>query len=507
MSLPFISANPQFRTNIATVSDVLGMPAFNAMYGLSDAGAAAANLCDPTLGTAFIKNLVRDIRYGGTPIEINFFRDAFKTTFVNGGNDTMVETTDIYNHYTTDIDYNVVFDASQQGTTAGGQLWVRLIRAQHSGNGSLSYPTQGYSIIDKDNNITYQIVDEDKTVDYAHRFLLQPWDGDVVPSIKGGTKYFVNPAMIVDGCSCPTPTNAIQSIGYVQLVRPFRLRRDWKLCIELMRAYQNIFRFRTMFGIDGTPYDSWDTYEAQRMRDDLKIALNAVAMFATPITNPALLAGAGVVTDSRHTGFYGFLPTLEASSNVLDFDPAEGINFRTDIEPFMLSQDSLKRTNHFMVLHGKKFKVGLMSQLNDMIRFDGLGTCTFDAYSRNGNDGNELITRYGIDAFKDRALNYQLDFKELSPLSDYRFIGNDKLNSLAVFLAVEGVVDAKTNQPTSPVEFFQYGMSRTGGYQESIINDWQITGCETISGNSVESIMMAVHAPEMHAIALPESYC
>ena len=77
MSYSFISRTPQFKTKIATVKDVLNLDAFNAMYE-ADASSSSSNFClDPTLGTSFIKNVVRNIKAGGKPIDINFFMEAF----------------------------------------------------------------------------------------------------------------------------------------------------------------------------------------------------------------------------------------------------------------------------------------------------------------------------------------------------------------------------------------------------------------------------------------------
>lgn len=500
MGFAFISKTPQFRSKIATVRDVLNMEEFNAMYE-ADPVSSTSQYCDPTKGTAFIKNVVRQIRAGGKKIEVNFFKDAF------GYTPTMVDTTTIYNRYINDIDYNVIPAASVTGSSAGAAAYFQLIRGLHSASGTMSYPTVGYTLVDKENNILYRITNADTTIPNAHRFEITPFDEDVTVSLQAGKKYFVAPAMVVDGCSCPTPTNDIQNIGYVQELKPFRFRKDWEICIDLNRGYQDKFRFQTKFDIEGNPYDAWDTYEAARSREDLQLTINAISMFASPITNPLLLAGAGVITDAQHTGYYGLIPVLQSSANVIDFAASEGFNLKSDLEPFILYQDSLKRTNRFLVKHGKAFKASLIDSTNQMVREDGLGLYNYDAYTRGGNDGKDVVTKYGIDTYHHKGLNFWLDFSEWSPMSDYRLIGNDKLNNMGIFIASEGTVDATTNQPVAPIEFFQYGMSETGGYIESIRNNWKINGCETIAGSHAESVMMAVHSPEMHLLANPETFC
>ena len=495
--MAFVSRVPQFKTKIATIKDVLNLEAFNAMEE-ADSNTCSANSCNnASLGTAFIKNVVRQIKAGGKAIEINFFMDAF------GYTPRSVEAKEVYNRYVTDLDYNVVPAANALGASPGAATWFQLLRAQHSGDGAKSYPVVGYTMTDKDNNIIYQITDADTTIPGAHRFELTPWDKDVTVSLKGGVKYFVSPARPVPGYSEAAPTNDIQTLGYVQKLNPFRFRKDWRVTLDLERGYKDIFRFQVKFDMAGNPIDSWEAYEAVRSRDALQLNMNAISMFASPITNPLLLSGADVVTDSIHTGYYGLIPTLQSSAQVIDFSPAQGFNLKSDLEPFILYQDSLKRCNRFMVKHGKSFKAGLIDSTNQLIKQDGQTLFNFDMYKRMG----ESIEKYGIDSYFHKGLDFKLDFMEWSPMSDSRLIGTEKLNNMGIFIAADGTVDALTNQPVAPVEFFQYGMTETGDYIESVINEWKVNGKEAISGNHAQSICMAVHSPEMHLIANPVNNC
>ena len=498
MPTQFVSRVPQFRTKIATVKDVLNLDAFNAMEE-ANTDTCSANSCNnAALGTAFIKNVVRQIKAGGKPIEINFFMDAF------GYTPRSVEAKEVYNRYVTDLDYNIVPAANAVGASAGAETWFQLLRAQHIGDGAKSYPVIGYTVTDKDNNIIYQITDMDTTVPYAHRIAVTPWDGDVTVNIKAGVKYFVSAARPVPGYSEPAPTNDIQTIGYVQKLNPFRFRKDWRVTLDLERGYRDIFRFQVKFDMHGNPVDSWEAYEAVRSREALQLNMNAISMFASPITNPLLLSGADVVTDSIHTGYYGLIPTLQSSAQIIDFAPSVGFNLKSDLEPFILYQDSLKRCNKFMVKHGKAFKAGLIDSTNQMIRQDGQTLYNFDFYKRIGEGG---IEKYGIESYKHKGLNFTLDFMEWSPMSDSRLIGTEKLNNMGIFIATDGTVDLETNSPVAPIEFFQYGMTETGDYIESVINEWKISGKEAVSGNHAQSICMAVHSPEMHLIANPVTNC
>lgn len=501
MANPVFTRTKPFKSKIATVAGVMSMDAFNAMYELNPETGSVFNGCDEAQQHAFITNIVDQIRSGGKKIETNFFRDAFGMT------PKRVDTTDVWNAYYTDIDFNVVFAASATGSAPGAGQWVQLGRSFHSGEGAFSYPAVGFSIIDKERNVVYQVMDADTRTPNAHRFFLVPWDATVTLNIQGNKKYFVNPAMIVDGCSCPTPTNAVQNLPYMQLVRPFNVRKDSEICIELDKGYQNIFRFQTKFLADGTPVDAWDTYEAQRAREDLQISLNALAMFASPITNPALLQGAGAITNGRFTGFYGLMPTLKASAQIIDFAPSDGFDMGSDFEPYYLASDALKRTNRWLVKHGKGFKAGLMRKTNQLVKNEGLGLYNYEVYERSGQNGKDLVTKYGIDSYYNKGLNFYVDFSEWSAMSDQRFIGSNELSNTGIFISADGTYDAETNQPVAPIQFYQYGSKYTGDYQESIRNNFDITGCTTISTSHIESIMMAVRNPEMHLLANPVPYC
>ena len=498
MAYAFVSRTPQFRSKIATVKDVLTLDAFNAMEE-ADVNTCSANSCNnAALGTAFIKNVVRQIRSGGRPMEINFFMDAF------GYTPRSVESKVIYNRYVNDVDYNTIAAASVVGSAPGAPATFQILRALHSGNGAYTYPAEGYTLVDKENNIMYQITAVDNTIDFAHTVEVTPWDESVTVDIRAGVKYFVQPAMIVPGYSCPNPTNDIQNIGYVQELHPFRIRRDWEVTLDLMRGYKDIFRFQVKFDFEGNPYDSWEAYEQVRAKESLQLAMNSIAMFASPITNPTLLSGMGAVTDSIHTGFYGLIPTLQAAAQIIDFPVSEGFNLKSDLEPFMLYQDSLKRATRFLVKHGKAFKASLVDSTNLMVKQDGLGLYNFDAYRRAGEAAGD-ITKLMIDSYK--YLGFNFDFQEWSPMSDTRLIGSEKLNNMGIFIAADGTVDATTNSPVAPIEFFQYGMTETGDFIESVRNNFQINGCESVAGSVAQSVMMAVHSPEMHLIANPISYC
>lgn len=478
-------------TKFATVKDVMDLPAFNAMYAVEEAG---VNCKDPLLGLAFQKQIVHDaIRAGGKNIDLNFFFDMFGQKTIN------IETTRIFNRYLTDLDHNIYIEATAKGTAAGGAFTATILRENHSGNGKYSYPAKYYSLLDKDNGVWYSIEDVDTTTDYAHVMTLKPFDGTVTGELKPNTKYMVIPARFIGGDSTPHDTNAAVSAGYAQEVRPFRIRRDWAIKVRMLRGYADKLRFTLMWDTNGNKVDAWDAYEAQKAREDLRMALNVIAFIGTPITNADLISGAGATSvDDTHTGFNGLLPSLEfGGGKVVDFDPAVGFDLDSNLEPFILQQDTLKKTSRFLVRHGKSFKAGLNRRANRMVKYEGLGLNEWPAFQRNG----EKITKLETSAYE--YLGYIWDFSEWGALNDTRFIGTKKFDNMGIALALDGITDANTGAALPALEFYKYGAKETGDYEEYTTDQRSITRTEEINGWCADTIMMALHCPGEHLMFNP----
>jgi hypothetical protein len=365
-------------------------------------------------------------------------------------------------------------------------------------------------MFDKANQITFVISNKDTTIPFGHKLYVIPLDGQP-HTIKQNVGYLINNAVIVPGYSCPTITNTAQSLGYVQNVHPIRYRRDWSVQFDLMRSYDDLIQFPVIYDKDGVPMDSWDLYETQNARQDLRAALNMYAFMGQPITNAALLpGGAYPVTDAEHTGFYGLWPTvLNGGGIIQDFDPAVGWDLEADWQPLMLYQDSLKRSTKFIVMHGKAFKAGMIDRLNRLVTRTGTGSLLFDSYRRlaindtTENDPSSVVEKLGIEAYK--YLGFKIDFMEVGAFSDTRYLGDNYYNNAALFIPVDGIT--VNNKPKPPVEFYQYGAEYTGGYYESRIDNRIVTGCESLQGYVIQSYAMAVHGQNQFLMANPKASC
>ncbi len=497
---------PKFCQKNLSTSETLALPIIDMNLGLTTdpnnflSGTAACG--DPNLGTLIVKNLIhKQIRCGGAPIDITFMEDMFPMT-----NPTNSTTKQWFNHYVCDPDWNVYVAANVDGAGPGVPTWAQLLKANHGTNGAYSLPQIGYSFFDKDNQVQYQITDIDNTVPYAHRFELTPLDADVTVTLRANRAYLIGTARLVGGCNCTEVTNSLTSIGYSQVVHPLRVRRDWRLCVDLLTGYRDKFQFTIVYDSQGNPMDAWDIKEAQDMREGIRAALNMSAFIGTPVTNQSLISGAGATVDNNHTGFYGLIPTLKyGGGNVYDYRSDNGFDLEVDGEPILLYQDSRKRTKKFTVLHGAKFRMSMIDRTNQLVARQNVGSNMWEAYKRIGSltesPYETEIAKLGISHYSYNG--FELDFKKMDSWSDYRYIGSDYFNSLAIFMPQDGI--SEYGRPLNPVEFYTYGNGQwTGDYEEHYIDYRnQVGGCNDIGGWAAQSLGMAVHCPNQWILVNP----
>src|SRR5678809_794513 len=99
----------------------------------------------------------KNIRCGGTPIDINFMMHMFP----NMSDKSMVDTKTWYNHYICDIDMNIQVASPVTATGPGQPVTFQLLRGNHGGSGTESYPAAGFTMVDKENNILLEITKVD----------------------------------------------------------------------------------------------------------------------------------------------------------------------------------------------------------------------------------------------------------------------------------------------------------------------------------------------------------
>jgi hypothetical protein len=508
MPIPIFSNRPRFSTKQLSLEGTLNLPKFNAMTesslenssvnNVSDQLAAACG--DPNLGTTFRQSVAHQAIYvGGKPIELNFFREMFP------GDPKMMDTKRFWNHYIQRTDLNVFAAAPVTGTVAGDPITFQVLKQNHGSDGTLNIGATGYGLWDKDNMIEYYIEDVDYTVPYANKITIRPANGDVIASVKANVPYLVAMARRVGGESCTEPTPQMSTIGYSREVNFLRLRRDWKVAIDLLRSYRDKIQYPVIYDMDGNPMDSWDVYEAMAARQGLQEALNIAMFIGSPTTNAALITGVGAKIDSDHRGFYGLLPTLKFGGGVVyDFPVDEGFDFESDGEPLFLWQDSQKRSTKFLFKTGLGFDFTKNDRGNKLVARTQVGANIWEAYKRMGQLSGSYeqdMIKMGINSYKYNT--FELDFSVWGALSDNAMLGSDYFRNLAIGIPVEGPTEG--GRQINPMEVFQYGQNGwTGDYYETTVDMRKTQDmCENIEGYCAQSMAFVVHAPDLFLLLNP----
>lgn len=508
MPIPIYSNKPRFSTKQLSLEGTLNLAKFNAMTesslenssvnNVSDQLAAACG--DPNLGTTFRQNVAHQAIYvGGKNIELNFFREMFP------GDPKMMDTKRFWDHYISRTDLNVFAAAAVEGSAPGVAQYFQVLKQCHGSDGTLNIAATGYSLWDKDNMIEYYVTDVDYTVPYANKIQLTPANSAVTVDIKANTPYLIGMARRVGGESCTEPTPQMSTIGYSREVNFLRLRRDWKVAIDLLRSYRDKIQYPVIYDINGNPMDSWDVYEAMAAREGLQQALNIAMFIGSPTDNASLISGVGAKIDSDHRGFYGMLPTLKYGGGVVyDFPIDEGFDFESDGEPLFLWQDANKRTTQFMVKNGLGFDFTKNDRGNKMVARPQVGATMWEAYKRLGQlsgDHASDMAKLAIDSYKYRS--FELDFSIWGALSDNAMLGSDYFRNLAIMIPMEGPTEG--GKQINPMEVFQYGQNGwTGDYYETTVDMRKTQDmCENLEGYCAQSMAFTLHAPELFILLNP----
>src|SRR5690348_1442025 len=487
------SNTPFFCQKNLSTSEVLDLPFITSLL-LPDAATNFGKCGDPNLGKTTYANYIHTlIRCGGRKIDMNWMEELFPMD-----NNIMSETKNIYNHYICDPDMNLYVANSASAASAGAAFWVTINKSNHTSDGTTTLAAMNLQFIDKDAGIWYTITDVDASVPFANRIELTPLDGTVVGSVKPNTPYLVGLARFVGGCQGAVDINSVSTIGYSQEVNFLRVRRDWKLCIDLLTGYKDKLQFMITYDMNGYPVDGWDVKEAMDMREGIRQLLNLCGFIGTPTTNAALISGAGATIDSTYTGFYGLLPTMKyGGGNVYDYRSDIGFDWEIDGEPIMLYQDSRKRTSKFMALWGRGFRTRMIDSTNKLVARQVSGQLNWDVYQRMNEDE---LKKLEIKAFE--YMGFEVDGKEVDSWSDYRFLGSDYFSNLAIFLAQDGI--SENGRPMKPVEFYNQGVGKwTGNYEEFYIDFRKTDRTNDIGGWAAQSLAMAVHCPNQHILVNP----
>lgn len=494
--MAFFYNKPKFATKLFNVKDVVDqLKAFNAQNEFGET-TSSVNNCDASdPSRASWRKAVYDgvINTGGEPTELDFFEKALGF----GGKKTQdVEATELFIKYRAAKDYNIVAQNSAQANTPGGPLTFTLLRSLHSLDGKYSNVAVGGNIYIYEQQRFAQVTGVDKTNDYAHQITIVPNDGTVVLKVDQGKKMMFNPVNFVDGYSCHIANTTWETPGYVQSIKPFRIKTGWDLPLELLRPFEEVMQFALVFDNNGKQMDSYEAYAKTKAREEFKYMKNLQWFLGEKLTNPAIVGGAGL--NQKYQGFLGYYPTLRyAGGMIYDIRASDGFDLDVDYSSIMVQQDAQKKSKEFLLLHGFQFMVSLLRKNAEMFK-NYSGSCTFDTFKRSGAT-MEDIKKLGITSYS--FLNRTVHFKEVGAWSDTRGIGNGTFPHMGIMMPSMGLTDSK-GRDVPPIEFFQPS-GQYSSYEEIDRDMRYVNGCERLEGDIAETIMMAVHGPENHILLNP----
>lgn len=485
--------HPQSGSQYFSIGDAIDkLTAFNAVFEASING-SSQNCKNPDDAAAWRKLVYEGvINCGGEPMELDFFEQIF------GGKTEFVDAKKLYFRYNCDMDKNIVAANNVTGAAPGAATTFQLHKAKHSGDGKYSMPSQGESLYIYEDRQSVVITNVDKTTDYAHLVTVVPNNPTYTVNIRKDRKILVLPGRLVGGLDSHKPSTQFQSPGYSTHVRPFRIRKDWSVAIDLEKGYEEILQWAIMFDDNGREVDTWEAYEKTKTRSDMKWLKNLLFFLGQRVTNPTLLGAPGTGLSIDYSGFDGYFNTMHfGGGTVMDFDANVGFDLDADFGAIILRNDALKRTNEFVVLHGKPFKLAMQRNAGEMFK-RGSGACTFESFKRIG-EGD--IKKLGVDSFE--YAGFSLHFKEVSALSDTRGLGNFEFPHIGMFIPGNGLRDSKGKEVPAMQFFCPRGKKETGSLEEFQWDNRKIKGEETLGGYLSETVWSVTHCPHQHILANP----
>lgn len=507
-SVNLFSNRPKFCQKPTSFAETFNLNHFNALVEANPDTCSWAACGDPNLGTLWRKNVLHKvIRCGGSAIDLNELEDLFPYLGQAEQRQNSVGSLEWYNHYVCDIDFNIYASAPVTAPGPGQPLQFLLLKSNHASSGSSSFALPGYQLLDKENSIQYTVTAVDTTIPYAHKITIVPNEAGVTGSIKANKGYLILPAREIGGCHCALVGNEANTIGYTQRVQTIGVRKDWRICIDVLSGYKDMPQFAVTYDYQGNPVDNWMLQQEMTMRQGIRMTLNAIAFLGTPTTNSALInTGGAIGVDDNHMGFYGLIPTLKyAGGNVYNFRQDLGFDFQADGEPIFLYQDSLKRSKEMLILHGQAWRFATNDRTNGLVSRTAVGELNWNAYERlgetRGEDYATAVAKLGVKRYTYDG--FDLDMKKMESWSDRRYMGNDYLSNMGIFMPKVGTKE--NGQEISPLEFNTFGQGQwNGNYQEYFIDYRKLeNGCNDLGGWASQYTALTVHCPGQWILANP----
>ena len=461
-----------------TMEVLLDMPQFMSEMGLSLKNASAA-FKTPAQADAFIKNILHnDIYVGGRNSDINFMRR------IAGNKVTSVKTKEVSTRYLTKRSNVITFTSTRLDTTNAGYVWATVSPSSHIANGTLSAPAIGYQIRNKKTQRNYVIVDENKTVPFAHEVKIASQDAGIAAGVEANQGYFVSKSQFVGGVSTPTIGNDIPDVGWMQSVRFSSRRIDRQIAIDTLDGWKDTLRFSLMPTSDGKLMWSWLPYQQEEARYQMQLNLSTDLLLATPITNSQLINDNNSITnpyfpkfpniDSLRIGYYGLEPSIRYGGGmVYPYPKSTGFDFDRDGERIFARQNALRRTTEWLFIAGQMARYALDRVGSLLQQIYKMGISKDLEFADEGGSAQPSWTS-DLKKWSINSYNYHgqtINIKTMDALSDIYNIGSDELSHRVYCMPLDGGKHLTTGAPVAPIEIIQYGDNGfSGGYEEYLID-------------------------------------
>ncbi len=520
MAIAFNTSPVHPPRQIFQVDDAISqLPAFSDVYrGIFDF-IEGGGLADLGYNGDDIARWRRNIRpgviwVGGRPSETDFFK------MMMGGTPKETDASDLTVEYNSAIDFNIYAQndaAGTTGTVTGGCYFGDVVNGNYTGpyavfdiatsgyadNGTKTNVNVGDQLLIYNDNKWVQVIKIDTTTAYAHHVYVAPFDANYTIQIYGGFPIIPSHVQMTSGYS-DSSTIVVHSewetTGYLKVIRPFRLQREWESPIDLDRAYKDVIQFPIIFDtVTGALIDSWDFKAMADARNDMIMSENLLFFTGEQLGNTALTSANFT---NKYTGFDGLLNTIFfGGGNIKEFDNSYGFDLDVDYTQIILQNDALKLSTEYLLMGSKAFKMSMERRVQDAFKGNS-GSCTFDTFQRGG-DAMADISRLGVKSWN--WLDNTLHIKEIGAWSDKRWIGNGYFKNMGIMLPGNGLTDSN-GQIVNPVEYWVPKGKRESQQWTEIWRDHRRLSdkADKWSGGIDHEVMMSVNGVENMFAIMPK---
>lgn len=422
-------------------------------------------------------------------MESNFFMDMFSS------NPEEISTSTKHQRYRSNEDENVVsFSAGLDA--AGTTQRFQLHKSSHSGNGTASSLYVGMQLYNYRNGQMVKITAINKNT--ANAFIvtvISTTSANV--SILANDKFIRVPAVMVGGNSCKVGETTMNTSFTTKATNKFRLRTNWKMDLEVDKPYADKMMFAPFVDKNGVMSERALPTIKMRAMQEITQAANLMLFMGNSVTNTA-------ISVDDWTGGEGLIEALRGAGKEWDYSAAQGFSLLNDFETIILQEDGKKSTTEWMLLGSLNF----LANMTEKARKDTNNEITpldFGTVRRYGAN-KETLEKHSVNTFT--YLNRKVMYKEWTELNKSNGIGNGSFPDTGFMIALDGL---KNNEGRSlpPIQFFRSANSQ-GLWEDTVEierdNRYLETGCESIEGDIIKSVIFIINCPDNHYLLNPV-YC